>query len=55
MEARRINLKESVIDRKIFDSAQVLAGYLGLLGTADLKKVLDSIKALLLSFENLRK
>ena len=56
IEARRTNPEGvRVIDRNIFTSAQVLAGYLGLPATADLKKVLDSIKALLLSFENLRK
>jgi hypothetical protein len=56
IEARRINPEGvRVINRNIFDSAQVLAGYSGLPGTADLKEVLDSIKALLLSFENLRK
>ena len=56
IEARRINPEGvRVIDRNIFDSAQVLAGYLGLPGTADLKKMLDSIKGLLLSFEKLRK
>jgi hypothetical protein len=55
VKARRFNPEGvRVIDRNIFNSAQVLAGYLVLPDTAELKNVLDSIKPLLKSFDKLR-